>query len=353
MDTSTPPNKVPFRKRLIPAVTFLGGIYFFLEFFLPKKIGGYEFGKYFEEISDAFIIMGATAIGLGIINLVRVHAGNILKGRRGWFNSVALLLGLIATFLIEFVDFTNAESRANELAKLNSLPKYVKQIQEENLPNKEAATKIKALENTLNKFSEKIETEDFPISANFVENLEIADKELPSELRSSLELAISESSKHQKNLSRNQKVKEDSYKDLSASLQKLFGSAHRVSEKQYQSLDSRKASYFVFEALFTPLGAAMFSLLAFYVATAAYRTFRIQTVETAIMMFAALIVVLGQIPFGPLYISDQLPAMREWLMEYLSTPAFRAILIGSLIAALGMSIRIWLSLEKSPLDGDA
>jgi len=347
------PNKISFRKRLIPAVTFLGGIYFFLEFFLPKEVGGYEFGKYFEEIADAFVIMGATAIGLGIINLVRVHAGNILKGRRGWYNSVALLLGLVVTFLVEFSDFTKAENRAEELAKINSLPKYVKQIEEGNLSNEEAASKIKALEDSLKKMSKNIELEEFPISASFLDNLEIDGEKPTSDLRENLNLAISESSKHQGKLNLKQSAEDSRYKNLSASLQKLFSSAHQASEKKYQNLKSRKAARFIFEGLFAPLGAAMFSLLAFYVATAAYRTFRIQTVESAIMMFAALIVVLGQIPFGPLYISDQLPAMREWLMEYLSTPAFRAILMGSMIAGLGMAMRMWLSLEKSPLDGDA
>jgi hypothetical protein len=93
----------------------------------------------------------------------------------------------------------------------------------------------------------------------------------------------------------------------------------------------------------------MFSLLAFYIATAAYRSFRVRSLEALIMMIAAVVVMLGQIPHGPLYVWDKLPAMRLWLLQNLSTPAFRAVYFGAAIAGLAMSVRMWLSLERSPL----
>lgn len=70
------------------------------------------------------------------------------------------------------------------------------------------------------------------------------------------------------------------------------------------------------------------------------------------MMTAALIVMLGQIPHGPMLISPQLVPLRLWLLEQLSTPAFRAIYFGSAIAGLAMAVRMWLSLERSPLDSE-
>jgi len=59
---------------------------------------------------------------------------------------------------------------------------------------------------------------------------------------------------------------------------------------------------------------------------------------------------LGQIPQGPMYISEDLPYFRLWLLKNISTPAFRAIFFGSSIAGLAMAIRIWFSLERGPLD---
>jgi hypothetical protein len=88
----------------------------------------------------------------------------------------------------------------------------------------------------------------------------------------------------------------------------------------------------------------MFSLLAFYIASAAYRAFRIKSTEAVLMMIAALLVMLGQIPFGA-YIWGELPAVRLWVMQVFSTPAFRGIALGASVAFLAMALRMWLSLE--------
>jgi hypothetical protein len=118
-----------------------------------------------------------------------------------------------------------------------------------------------------------------------------------------------------------------------------------------------RATYEVlFNGLLMPLQAATFSLLAFYIASAAYRAFRIQTAEAALMMAAAFIVMLGQVPIGA-YLTSSLPttgapaffrleALGEWIMSWLNTPAQRGIVFGIAIGALAMSLRIWLSLER-------
>ncbi|MCX7804978.1 MAG: hypothetical protein N3A38_07275, partial [Planctomycetota bacterium] len=100
----------------------------------------------------------------------------------------------------------------------------------------------------------------------------------------------------------------------------------------------------LFDGLFVSLGAAMFSLLAFYIASAAYRAFRVKSAEAALMMLAAMIVMLGQIPFGS-YIWGEFPSVRLWVMQVFSTPAFRGIALGAAVASLAMAMRMWLSLE--------
>ncbi|RME58194.1 MAG: hypothetical protein D6780_07130, partial [Candidatus Dadabacteria bacterium] len=97
--------------------------------------------------------------------------------------------------------------------------------------------------------------------------------------------------------------------------------------------------------LFVPLGSAMFSLLAVYIAAAAYRAFRIKNVETVLMMTTAVIVMLGQIPFG-IWIYKDLPLVRAWLLEVPNSAAFRAIKIGAAVAGLVMALRMWLSIES-------
>ncbi len=112
----------------------------------------------------------------------------------------------------------------------------------------------------------------------------------------------------------------------------------------------------LFDGMFTSLQAATFSLLAFYIASAAYRAFRVQTLEAGLMMAAAFIVMLGQVPLGT-WITSGLPTtgvlgffrletLGEWVMSWLNTPAQRGITFGIAVGGLAMSLRIWLSLER-------
>jgi hypothetical protein len=102
----------------------------------------------------------------------------------------------------------------------------------------------------------------------------------------------------------------------------------------------------LYSGVFIQLGSAMFALLGVYIAAAAYRAFRIRTFESALMMTAALIVMLGQIAFGK-HLYDGMPGLRQWLLEVPSSAAFRAIRLGAGVAGLMLAIRMWLSIESS------
>ncbi len=117
---------------------------------------------------------------------------------------------------------------------------------------------------------------------------------------------------------------------------------------------------FTYESLFTGLlinlDAATFSLLAFYIASAAYRAFRIQTAESGFLMFAALLVMLGFVNFG-VSLTNWIPAesgwaffrierLSSWLLMWINMPGQRAVLIGVAVGSLAMAMRIWLNLER-------
>jgi len=112
----------------------------------------------------------------------------------------------------------------------------------------------------------------------------------------------------------------------------------------------------LFNGLFAPLQTATFSLLAFYIASAAYRAFRMRTAEAALMMIAAFIVMLGQVPVGAWITSGipltspwaffRLETLGEWILNWLNMPAQRGIVFGIAVGALAMSLRVWLSLER-------
>lgn len=107
----------------------------------------------------------------------------------------------------------------------------------------------------------------------------------------------------------------------------------------------------IFSNMYAPLDATMFSLLGFFVASAAYRTFRARTVEATLLLVAALVVMFGRIPLGEA-IYSKAPDVAEWIMSNPALGAKRAIIFGVSLGGVAMSLRIMLGIERSHLGGD-
>jgi hypothetical protein len=101
-----------------------------------------------------------------------------------------------------------------------------------------------------------------------------------------------------------------------------------------------------FNNLQAPMQATTFSLLAFFVASAAYRGFRVKSTPAFILALAAVIVLIGKSGFGEM-ISQQLPAIAGWVINNPSTAAKRGILIGVGIGSVATALRVILGIERS------
>jgi hypothetical protein len=117
------------------------------------------------------------------------------------------------------------------------------------------------------------------------------------------------------------------------------------------------------ENILISLDATMFSLLAFFIASAAYRAFRARTIEATLLLVAALIVMFGRVPIGdflwqnimPQSLVDKAPFLPEnvveWIMSGPNTAARRGIMIGAALGAISTSLKIILGIERSYFGG--
>jgi len=104
--------------------------------------------------------------------------------------------------------------------------------------------------------------------------------------------------------------------------------------------------HWMFQNMQAPMMSTMFSLLAFFIASAAYRAFRARTLQATILLMAAVFVMLGRIPLGQ-FLWHKLPVYTDWIMAYPNLAVQRGIIIGAALGAASMSLRIILGIERT------
>ena len=100
-----------------------------------------------------------------------------------------------------------------------------------------------------------------------------------------------------------------------------------------------------FQYVMIPIMSTMFSLLAFFIASAAYRAFRARNLLATLLLIAALIVMMRFNPyFGP--ISPFLAKTSNWLMNVPNLAAQRAIVIGIGLGIVATALKVILGIER-------
>lgn len=106
----------------------------------------------------------------------------------------------------------------------------------------------------------------------------------------------------------------------------------------------------LFTNVLIPIQATIFSLLAFYIASAAYRAFRARTLLATILLVTAFIVMLRLIPLGPLSAINQTAV--GWILAVPNMAAKRAITMGVGLGVIATCIKIILGIERTYLGHD-
>ncbi len=100
-----------------------------------------------------------------------------------------------------------------------------------------------------------------------------------------------------------------------------------------------------FDHIMMPIMATMFSLLAFFIASAAYRAFRARNLLASLLLIAALIVMLRFTP-GLGDLSLYINKTSAWLMNVPNLAAQRAIVMGVGLGIVATAMKVILGIER-------
>lgn len=106
----------------------------------------------------------------------------------------------------------------------------------------------------------------------------------------------------------------------------------------------------IYNYILVPLTSTMFSILAFFIASAAFRAFRAKTLQATVLLTAAIIVMLGRVPLGE-YLIPVSGDLTGWILNVLNTAARRGILIGISLGVIATSFKIIFGVERTYLGG--
>jgi hypothetical protein len=106
----------------------------------------------------------------------------------------------------------------------------------------------------------------------------------------------------------------------------------------------------LYDYTMVPLQGTMFSILAFFIASAAYRAFRARSPEASVLLVSAVVVMMGRVPLGQ-FLAPWTWNVTQWLLNVLNSAVRRAILIGVSMGSVGLSLKIILGKERSYLGG--
>jgi hypothetical protein len=284
-------------KRYVPiAIVFLVGFITLISWFIPHE----PFGHLEIHTTQWYDIIASFAMILGALNLLKLQGKKVVNRKKGWIYSLAAILGFFLTltmgFLIKGGNYVVMQDIGENRSAVFSI------IGEEmNITPAAAELMFGALNG-------EIKT----IQKNFYTKKSV-------------------------------KVMADRLRDAGATVEcrELAWGSHLQAQGTYFS--------WIFHYIFTPLSATMFALLAFFVASASYRAFRIRNLEATILLGAGILLMMGRVPLGSVGWLEylHLSEIQEWIYQYPNAAGARAIMMGIGLGVVGTSLRVILGIEKS------
>jgi hypothetical protein len=115
--------------------------------------------------------------------------------------------------------------------------------------------------------------------------------------------------------------------------------------------------------VFNALQGTMFSVLAFYIVSTAYRAFRIKSAQAGVLFAAALVMMLAKVPLGQmiweylfvwpaLHLTLGISDISQWLMDVPVVAGKRGIMMGLAIGGVVTALKIVFGIERQYMGKD-
>ena len=107
---------------------------------------------------------------------------------------------------------------------------------------------------------------------------------------------------------------------------------------------------FLFTNILTPLGATMYSIIAFFITSAAYRSFRARNLEATVVLVSGILMICYNAPLMTSMWQGFI-TLGDWIFSVPSMATMRAVIIGSALGAIALAMRVLLGIERGYLRG--
>lgn len=109
-------------------------------------------------------------------------------------------------------------------------------------------------------------------------------------------------------------------------------------------MGANSAFQWLYNTLNLPVEVTIGSIIAYFYAIAAYRTFRVKNIATFLVIAVTAVTMLKNVPIGEA-IWGGIPVVGQWVLDVPVTGAFRGVIIGAAMGLLSTTIRTILGRE--------
>jgi hypothetical protein len=94
----------------------------------------------------------------------------------------------------------------------------------------------------------------------------------------------------------------------------------------------------IFNWVYQAIYPTLYSTTALFITSAAYRTFKLRTIDSGIMMIVAVLMILSWMTLGNLAFPPSVP-IGDWILKVPNNAGFRGMTIGVALGLMGIGIR--------------